>query len=99
MENIKNSSKNNTFKISPPTWNGEFELAVGSHSVSNIQEYFDFNYMTQKQGQLLILIKKENVQRKLKIELRLKEKKLSWIFSTWNNAITWNTKSKKLYLI
>ena len=27
--------------------------------------------------QLLILIKKENVQRKLKIELRLKEKKLS----------------------
>ena len=27
--------------------------------------------------QLLILIKKENVQRKLKIELRLKEKNLS----------------------
>ena len=48
MENIKNSNKNNTFKISLPTWNGEFELAVGSYSVSNIQKYFDFNYMIQK---------------------------------------------------
>ena len=48
MENIKNSNKNNTFKISLPTCNGEFELAVGSYSVSNIQKYFDFNYMIQK---------------------------------------------------
>ena len=48
MENIKNLNKNNTFKISPPTWHGEFELAVGSYSVSNIQEYFEFDCIIQK---------------------------------------------------
>ena len=40
MENIKKSCKNNKFKISPPTWNEEFELPDGSYSVSDIQDYF-----------------------------------------------------------
>ena len=34
--------KNNTFKISAPTWNEEFELADGSYSVSDIQDYFEY---------------------------------------------------------
>ena len=40
-KNIKNSYKNNKFKISAPTWNEEFELPNGSYSVSDIQDYFE----------------------------------------------------------
>ena len=39
-ENIKMSYKNNKFKISAPIWNEVIELADGSYSVSNIQNYF-----------------------------------------------------------
>ena len=38
IQNI--SYKNIKFKISAPTWNGEFELPDGSYSVSDIQDYF-----------------------------------------------------------
>ena len=41
MEKYKKSYNNNTFKISAPAWNEEFELADGSYSVSDIQDYFD----------------------------------------------------------
>ena len=34
--NIKESYKNNKFKISAPTWNEEFELRDGSYSISDI---------------------------------------------------------------
>ena len=34
--------RNNKFKISAPTWNKEFELLDGSHSVSDIQDYFEY---------------------------------------------------------
>ena len=30
------------FKISPPTWNEEFELPDGSYSVSDIKDYFEY---------------------------------------------------------
>ena len=39
-KNIKKSYKNNKFKISSPTWNGELKFPVGSYSVSGIQNYF-----------------------------------------------------------
>ena len=45
--NIK-SSCNNKFKISVPTWNDEFELPDGSHSASDIQDYFE--YILEKHG-------------------------------------------------
>ena len=35
-KNIKKSYKNNTFRISSPIWNKEFELSDGSYSVSDI---------------------------------------------------------------
>ena len=38
--NIKNSYKNNKFKISAPTWSDEFELPDGSYSIPDIQDYF-----------------------------------------------------------
>ena len=41
-KNIKNSYKNNKFKISALTWNEDFELAKGSYSVSYIQDYFEY---------------------------------------------------------
>ena len=40
---IKNSYKNNKFKISAPTWNEGFELPDGSYSISNIQDYFEYS--------------------------------------------------------
>ena len=36
---IKNSYKNNKFKISALTWNEEFESPDISYSVSDIQDY------------------------------------------------------------
>ena len=42
-KNIKKSYNKNKFKISPPTWNDEFELLDGSYSVSDIQGYFEYN--------------------------------------------------------
>ena len=40
--NIKNSYKNNKFKISAPTSNEEFELTDGSYSASYIHDYFEY---------------------------------------------------------
>ena len=39
---FKKSHKNDKFKISVPSWNEEFELPDGSHSVSDIQVYFEY---------------------------------------------------------
>ena len=47
--NIKSSYNNNKFKISTPTWNDKFELPDGSHSVSDIQDYFE--YILEKHGE------------------------------------------------
>ena len=41
-KNIKSSYNNNKFKISAQTWNDKFELPVGSYSVSDIQDYFEY---------------------------------------------------------
>ena len=34
--------QNNKFKILASTWNGKFKLPIGSYSVSNIQDYFEY---------------------------------------------------------
>ena len=36
-KNMKNSYKNNKFKISAPTWSDEFELPDGLYSISDIR--------------------------------------------------------------
>ena len=46
---MKNSYKNNKFKISAPTWNEGFELTDWSYSVSHIQDYFDILSKKQRQ--------------------------------------------------
>ena len=48
-KNIKDTYKNNKFKISAPTWNEEFKLLDGSYSVSDIQDYFE--YIMKKHGE------------------------------------------------
>ena len=47
-KNIKKSYKNNTFKISAPTWKEEFELHYGSYSLSSIQD--SLKYILIKHG-------------------------------------------------
>ena len=41
-KNIKSTYNNDKFKISAPTWNDEFDLPDGLHSVSDIQDYFEY---------------------------------------------------------
>ena len=43
-KNIKTSYMNNKFKISPPTWNGEFELSDGQYSISDNHDYLEDIY-------------------------------------------------------
>ena len=47
-KNIKNSYKNNKFKISALTWNKESELPDGSYSLSDIQYYFEYTLKTRR---------------------------------------------------
>ena len=48
-KNIKSTYNDNKFKISPPTWNDEFELLDGSYSISDVQDYFE--YILKKHGE------------------------------------------------
>ena len=48
-KNTKSSYKNNKIKISAPTWSDEFELPDGSHSISDIQHYFE--HVLKKHGE------------------------------------------------
>ena len=49
-KNFKKWYKNNKFKISSPTRNEELELPDGSHSVSNIQDYFEYILKNMEKG-------------------------------------------------
>ena len=40
-KNIKQSYKDNKFKISTPTWNEKFRIPDRSYSISDIQDYFE----------------------------------------------------------
>ena len=42
-KNIKSAYSNNKLKISAATWNDKFHLLDGSYSVSDIQDYFEYN--------------------------------------------------------
>ena len=49
-KNVRQQYKNNKLKIIAPTWNDEFELADGSYSVSDIQDFIE--YIIKKQEEL-----------------------------------------------
>ena len=40
-KNIRKQYKKNKLNVITPTWNDEFELSDGSHSVSDIQDYIE----------------------------------------------------------
>ena len=42
-KNIRVKYNKNKFKISAPAWNDEFDLTDGSYSISDIQDYFEYN--------------------------------------------------------
>ena len=72
-KNVKSSYKNNSFKISAPTWSEEFKLPDGSYSISDIQDYFKYILRKHSKGvdnpSIKIYVKK------LKIGLHLKLKR------------------------
>ena len=41
-KNIKFAYTDNKFRNSTPAWNDEFGLTVGSYSISDIQDYFEY---------------------------------------------------------
>ena len=41
-ENIRSACSKNKFKTSAPNWYDEFDLPDGSHSISDIQDYFEY---------------------------------------------------------
>ena len=41
-KNNKSACSNNKIKISAPIWNEKFDLLDGSHSISDIQDYFQY---------------------------------------------------------
>ena len=41
-KNTKSEYNDNKFKISPSSWNDEFDLVDGSYSASDIQDYFEY---------------------------------------------------------
>ena len=41
-KNIKSKYNNNKLKVSPLSWNDEFNLPAGSNYVSDIQDYFEY---------------------------------------------------------
>ena len=49
-KNIKSSYNNNKFKTSAPTWSEEFKLPDGSYSISDIQEYFEYNFKKRSEN-------------------------------------------------
>ena len=72
-KNIKNSYKNNKFKISASTWNEEFELPDRSYSVSDIQDYFE--YILKKHGE-------ETVNPSIKIYINKIENRITFKIKT-----------------
>ena len=50
MINIKESCKNNKFKISAPVWIEKAELSDGSYSISDIQDYFEYIFKKHREN-------------------------------------------------
>ena len=92
-KNIKKSSKDNTFKISTPTWNEEFELPDGLCSVSDIQDYFE--YILKNMEQLLIIFRNficEKIENR--ITFKVKTGYYLELLMPETMTLLWSTKSK-----
>ena len=54
---MEKSYKTNKCKISTPTWNEEFDLPDGSHSVSDIQDYFE--YILKRHAEKMVFLQEK----------------------------------------
>ena len=92
-KNIKNSYKNNKFKISAPTWNEEFELSNALYFVSHIQDYFEYILEThgEKTDDILIIYKNKTENR---IKFRIRTGYYFKLFTPETMKILGSTKSK-----
>ena len=54
---MKSAYNNNKFKISTPKWNDEFNLPDESYSVSDIQDYFEYNIKKHETIVIILLYK------------------------------------------
>ena len=72
-KNVKNSYKNNKFKISVPAWDTEFEPHDGSNSVTDIKDYFEYiikkhDTLTDKAPIQICVCK---IQNKIKFKIKI----------------------------
>ena len=71
-KNVKESYKNNEFKISFPTWTEEFELPDGSYSVSDIHNYFQ-NILKQHEtvtDNLSIMVSVNKIENRITFKIK-----------------------------
>ena len=71
-KNVKESYKNNEFKISFPTWTEEFELPDGSYSVSDIHNYFQ-NILKQHEtvtDNLSIMVSVNKIENRIMFKIK-----------------------------
>ena len=72
-KNIKNSYKNNKFKISAPIWNEKVDVSDRSYSVSDIQDFFEYIFKKDREKtenpSIAIFIKiKQIIEQQLKLK-------------------------------
>ena len=77
-KNMEKSHGNNKFKISGTTWDKEVELPNVSHSISDIQDYFE--YILKKHKHWLINHKFKYIPTKFRTELHSKLSQESWAY-------------------
>ena len=71
-KNIKSKNNNNEFNTSAPTWNDTFDLADGSYSISDIEDYFEL--IIKKHEALTEIHQFKFIQIKFKTELFSKKR-------------------------
>ena len=60
----------NKFKMFAPTWNDEFDLSNGWYSISDIQDYFEYNIKNMKVYQTVLLCKFMWIESKIGLFLK-----------------------------
>ena len=72
-KNIKFAYNKNRFKISTPTWDGEFDVPDGSYFVPDIQDYLEYIIKNMKLRQIILLCKCLWIEFKIGLFLWLKQ--------------------------
>ena len=81
-KNVKSEYNNKTFKIHAPTWNESFDVSIGSYSIPDLQDYFEYiikkhETITGENSPIKIYANKIKSRIVFKIKTRYKSKLLS----------------------